>query len=345
MIEKRSQTLLHSEAYFLPRNDEALYELFGRDISRRVVESFLALQDVEYFRCVSSGNSGIYTADQLLIDCYAKKINEQVVLDEKLLFSRAEFEPIMQAYREETAYMNLGEGNKALPYDAITTEEFVLHLQATILKALERKRHADDFIVVIPTTSYKGELISKAICSQAKLDDETFARQFQLGLVRNQHLQYVLSKSYLWTLAHAWPFITGSEVGEGRFKGVVFRQFDLGWRGISSELDSDTNTNVFVITDASCSGGEAEHIRNRLLRQDRHERSAIIVPLCRKEALCRLDKTAEGSAEIVAGVVLDDFKRQWKDVGCRASYKVLRGREGERLGACGYQSNGLDTIR
>ncbi|WNZ54845.1 hypothetical protein [Microbulbifer sp. JTAC008] len=323
MVLKRSQQLIDPEEYFLPRQEDALYELFGRDISRAVVERFLSMQDEEYFRCVSSGNFGIYAADQLLIDCYAKKINEQAILDEKLLFSREELEPIIQAYRAETLYMNLAMDNAALPHDVITTEEFVLHLQATILKALEKKRDADDFIVVIPTTSYKGELIPKAICSKAKLNDETFERQFQLGLVRNQHLQYVLSKSYLWTLAHAWPFITGSEVGEGLFKGVVFRQFDLGFGTIASDLDSDTN--VFVITDASCTGGEAEHIRSRLLRMDRHERSAIIVPLCKKEAIHRLDKSAEGNAEIVSGVVLDDFKRQWKDIGHRASYKTLRG--------------------
>ncbi|WP_444921830.1 hypothetical protein ACJJID_05545 [Microbulbifer sp. CnH-101-G] len=323
MAQRPLQNLSRPEEYFLPRDEEVLYELFGRDISRPVVERFLALQDIEYLRCVSSEYKGIYQADQMLLDCYARKINEEAVLDEKLLFTKAEFEPIIAAYRSEAQYMNLGEDRATLPHDVISTEEFVLHLQATIVRALEKKKEADDFVVVIPTTSYKGELIPKAICSKAKLDDETFKRQCQLGLVRNQHLQYVLSKSYLWTLAHAWPFITGSEVGEGRFRGVVFRQFDLNWGTIACDLDSDTN--VFVITDASCSGGEAEHIRSRLLRCDKREKSAIIIPLCKREALNRLSKNSEGYAEIVAGVVLDDFKRQWKDIGQRASYKTLRG--------------------
>ncbi|WP_444922841.1 hypothetical protein ACJJH9_11595 [Microbulbifer sp. DLAB2-AF] len=323
MAHRQLQNIFRPNNYFLPRDEEVLYELFGRDVSRPVVERFLAFQDAEYLRCVSSKNKGIYRADQMLLDCYARKINKEAVLDEKLLFSREELEPIISAYRNEARYMNLGEERASLPHDVISTEEFILHLQATIVKALEKKKEADDFVVVIPTTSYKGELIPKAICSKAKLDDETFKKQCQLGLVRNQHLQYVLSKSYLWTLAHAWPFITGSEVGRGRFRGVVFRQFDLGWDLICPDLDSDTN--VFVITDASCSGGEAEQIRSRLLRCDRREKSAVIIPLCKKKALERLSKTPDGFADIIAGVVLEDFKRQWKDMGERASYKILRG--------------------
>ncbi|WP_299582945.1 hypothetical protein [uncultured Microbulbifer sp.] len=323
MADKKSQKLPPAGDCFLPREEDVLYELFGRDISRTVVERFLGLQDIEYSRCVASENVGIYRADQLLLDCYARKINKKTVLGKQLLFSKEELEPIIKAYRNESLYMNLGRVRTSFPRDVITTEEFVLHLQAAIEKTLEKKKVVEDFVVVIPTTSYKGELIPKSICSKAKLDDETFKRQCQLGLVRNQHLQYVLSKSYLWTLAHAWPFITGNEVGVGRFRGVVFRQFDTNWHTIASNLDSDIN--IFVLTDASCTGGEAEQIRSRLLKCDKREKSALIIPLCKKEALKRLSKNSEEYAEIIVGVVLDDFKRQWKDLGQRASYKTLRG--------------------
>jgi len=103
----------------------------------------------------------------------------------------------------------------------------------------------------------------------------------------------------------------------------ISAQFDAGWSTITSDLKSDTA--VFVITDATCSGGEAKHIRERLLKHDRPENCAIVIPLCKREAIERLEEKVDNQAEMLSGLVLDEFKRQWKDIEGRDSYKTLRG--------------------
>lgn len=47
MADKEFKARSLEQGYFVPRDEEALLELFGRDVSRRVVERFLDLQDEE----------------------------------------------------------------------------------------------------------------------------------------------------------------------------------------------------------------------------------------------------------------------------------------------------------
>lgn len=101
MAGTKSKNIPQLGEYFVPRDENALIELFGRDVSRRVIARFVKLQDEEYQRCIEVKKGRIYRTDKLLLDSYSRKIKEEEILDCKVLLAREEFGPLAQAHRIE----------------------------------------------------------------------------------------------------------------------------------------------------------------------------------------------------------------------------------------------------